>query len=206
MNKRLLFSSVLIILIIGLFLFFRKEAITNYPPKGDTILVFGDSLVSGVGASEGKSFVSLLGVSLKRPILNLGVPGDTTQSGLTRIGESLELKPDIVLILLGGNDALKNIPKEKTERNLISIVEKFQAGGAVVVVLGVRGGLFGDPYDGMYKRVAKDTGSLLVSDVLDGLFGDRRYMSDAIHPNDAGYERIANRIIPIIQELLSDSL
>ncbi len=191
-----------IVVLLGWMFIKKEDPITNYPPKGDTVLVFGDSLVSGVGASEGKDFVSLLSRSLQKPVLNFGVPGDTTERGLVRINEAVKQKPDIVLILLGGNDALKKISKEETERNLMSIVHTFQAGGAVTVVIGVRGGLLGDPYDAMYKRVAKKTGSVLVEDVLDGLFGDMRYMSDVVHPNDAGYELISQRITSVVMQIL----
>lgn len=197
MNKRFLLGGA-----IAIFLFWKSAPITNYPPKGDTIIVFGDSLVSGVGATPGKDFVSRVELSLGRSILNLGVPGDTTGKALSRIGEALEQNPDIVLILLGGNDFLQKIPKSETERNLISIIQKFQSVGAVTVVLGVRGGLLSDSNDDMYKRVAKQTGSMLIPDVLDGLFGDKRYMSDAVHPNDAGYEHIAARVLPTVIKIL----
>lgn len=202
MDKRisLLFITIFIV-IFGWFLFSKDFHITNAPPKGDTIVAFGDSLIVGVGATPGNDFISRTSRTIGIPIGNAGLSGDTTRAALSRIDEVLIQKPHVVLISLGGNDALKKIPKEETEQNLVTIVQRFQAEGAVTIVLGVRGGLLGDPYESMYERVARQTGSILVPDILDGLFGDARYMSDAVHPNDAGYERITSRVAPVVIQL-----
>lgn len=173
----------------------------NAPPRGNVIVAFGDSLIVGVGATPGNDFVSRTSRAIGIPISNAGLSGDTTRAALSRTDEVLMQKPHVVLISLGGNDALKKIPKAETEQNLVTIVQRFQAEGAVTIVLGVRGGLLGDPYESMYERVARQTGSILIPDILDGLFGDARYMSDAVHPNDAGYERIASRVAPVVARL-----
>lgn len=168
-------------------------------PKLDTIIVFGDSLVFGTGSEQGGGFVSMLSTKLGKDIINAGVPGDTTYDGLTRLdADVLSKHPDLVLVLLGGNDVLKHIPKEETFKNLTTIITEIQKTGATTVVLGVRGGLLQDNYAREYERVAEETKSVYVSDVLGGLFGDSRYMSDAIHPNDVGYEMIAQRVYDAI--------
>jgi len=73
----------------------------------------------------------------------LGVPGDTTADGLARMSELNAYKPKVVLLLLGGNDYLKRIPQEQTFANLAAIIKDIQSRGAIVLLLGVRGGLFG---------------------------------------------------------------
>lgn len=203
MKKILVIGSALVVLGIALFMLFDgKGDIANYPPDGNTIVMFGDSLVEGVGASQGNDLPSLMGRGLGLPVGNLGVAGNTTADGAARIDELLKADPDIAIILLGGNDALRKVPIAETEANLRQIIAAVQARGAVVVLLGVRGGILNDPYDDMYERIAEDTGSAYVSNVLRGLFGDSRYMADAIHPNDQGYAMIAERVIPVIEGLL----
>ena len=106
----------------------------------------------------------------------------------------------MAIILLGGNDFLKKIPREETFANVEKIVLAFQAQGAVVAVLGVRSGIVGGGADAEYEDVAKRTGSIYMSDVLAGLFGRTELMSDALHPNDQGYAKIAERLAPLLSK------
>lgn len=183
--------------------FFRDTTkIVNYPSSGTTIVAFGDSLVEGVGSTKGNDFVSLLSDTTGESIQNLGVSGDTTRDGLARVDEVLNLKPKIVLLLLGGNDYIKKIPKEETFSNLEKIITQIQEEGSIVILLGVRGGVIRDEYKDDYKALAKKTGSAYVPNVLEGLFGRSNLMYDAIHSNDAGYKIIAERVEPVLLELL----
>lgn len=182
--------------------FFRPPTITNYPSGGTDIVAFGDSLVAGVGASEGKDFVSLLSQKLGVPIINLGKSGDTTATGRARLSALDPYKPKVVLLLLGGNDYLRRMPKEETVANLSKIIEDLQRRGAVVLLLGVRGGVIQDNFSGEFSTLAKKYHTAYVPDVLSGLLGNKEYMSDQIHPNDAGYARIAERVAPVLEKLL----
>jgi acyl-CoA thioesterase-1 len=185
------------------FLLFRgDEAITNYPSAGSDIVAFGDSLVAGVGASTGKDFVSLLAGSIGRPVINLGVSGDTTKEGLARVGELDRYEPKVVLLLLGGNDYLRRVPPEETFNNLQKIIEEIHARGAVVLLVGVRGGVLRDNFDERYEELALKNNTAYVPDILDGLLGKREFMSDQVHPNDAGYAKIAARLAPVLKKLL----
>lgn len=183
-------------------LFFRDTPPTNYPSAGTDIIAFGDSLVAGTGSSDGHDFVSLLSQATGKPIINLGHPGDTTADGLARVGELDAYKPKVVLLLLGGNDYLKRVPQEETFQNLANIIKNIQGRGAVVLLLGVRGGLLGDHFADEYKNVSRVYRTAYVSDVLSGLIGDKKYMYDQIHPNDAGYAKVAARIAPVLLSLL----
>ncbi|MBI2409695.1 arylesterase [Candidatus Kaiserbacteria bacterium] len=191
-------------LALGYYFFFQQEeaAITNYPSAGADIIAFGDSLVSGSGATPGKDFVSLLSARVGESIVNLGVPGDTTADGLARIEALDRYKPKVVLLLLGGNDYLRRVPRETIFANLGKIIEEIHARGAVVILLGVKGSLFGDAFEQQFETLRDRYGTAYVPNVLDGVFADSRYMADAIHPNDAGNQIIANRIYPILATLL----
>ena len=198
-------TLIIVVGIVGFFVykFSGTTAVTNYPSKGTDIIVFRDSLVAGVGSTEGNNFVSLLSKKIGRPIVNLGHPGDTTADGLARISELDNYKPMVVLLLLGGNDHLKKVPIEETRKNLASLIENIQARGAIVLLLGVRGGLFNDRFDTEFENLRDDYNTAFVPDVLDGLFGNPQYMSDAIHPNDTGYKIMADRIYPELLEVVN---
>ena len=190
----------------GMVYFFWPKTgdVKNAPvPKEAIILAFGDSLVAGEGATRNNDLSSLLSVKLGQPVLNFGVSGDTTELGLARLEAALEEKPGVVILLLGGNDFLRKIPREKTFANLETIISEFQKQGAAVILLGVQSGVFGNGPEKEYASLAEKTDTGYVPNVLDGLFGDSRYMSDSIHPNDAGYAIMADRVYAEIVKLYS---
>ncbi len=200
MQKQVLIGLGIIAILCALFFIFKSDAITNYPPKNEKIVAFGDSLVFGVGATQGSDFVSVLGRSIGRDIINLGVSGDTTQDGLSRIDEVLEEDPGTVILLLGGNDYLRRIPEEKTRENLETLIETFISNGSVVVLLGVRGGILIDGREAVYEELSQAYGTVYVPDVLSGIFLKPELMFDGIHPNDAGYAIIAERLIEVFKD------
>ncbi len=207
MTQKIIYSVVaaaFVILTIWYFFFHvgRETAITNLPSSGVDIVAFGDSLVAGTGATNGNDFVSLLSKGIGREIVNLGVPGNTTADGLARINELDRYRPKVVLLLLGGNDHLKKLPIETTFGNLGKIIEDIHSRGAVVLLLGVKGNLFGDKFEPEFENLRDKYKTAYVSNVLDGLFRNPKLMEDSIHPNDAGNKIIAERIYPVLVPLL----
>lgn len=202
MNRVVLVAFGLI-LIVGVVWYFmaRSYEIKNYPPRNNIIVAFGDSLVSGVGSDTG-GFVSQLSQKSGVKIINLGMPGDTTESGYARIDTVKAEHAGIVLVLLGGNDALRKIPIETTFSNLEKIITELQSDGSIVILLGVRGGLLNDPYEDKYRELAERTGSAYVSNVLKGLITHTDLMADALHPNDRGYAIMTERIFETLEPLL----
>lgn len=202
--KKALITIIVVLLSLGaIFLFFRNSTpVTNYPSQGKSIVALGDSLVEGVGATTGNEFPSVLSRLIGEPIINLGISGNTSSDGLARINEVIDQDPKIVLVLLGGNDFLRNVEPKVTFQNINKIISQIHESGAIVILLGVRGGIFSDQYEEYFNQIAKDSGSLYVPDVLDGLFGNSTLMSDAIHPNDAGYAKIAQKVLPVIKKVL----
>jgi acyl-CoA thioesterase-1 len=194
-------AAMLVTLVLGA-LHLRTATVENYPPREGPIVAFGDSLVAGTGAEEGKDFVSLLSARAEEPIVNLGVPGQTTADALERLEEVAALQPSVVLVLLGGNDYLRRTPPEQTFENLRTIIETLQAEGALVVLLGVRGGVLRDNFKESFEALAQQTNAAHVPDVLDGLIGNGELMADQVHPNSAGHARIAEKVYAVLEPLL----
>ncbi|OHA84470.1 MAG: hypothetical protein A2408_04150 [Candidatus Yonathbacteria bacterium RIFOXYC1_FULL_52_10] len=185
----------------GALFLMRGEEVYGYPPlRGTTTVFFGDSLVLGVGATAGNDLASLLEKRLNVPIVNAGKSGDTTTMARARFSRDvLAHDPRVVLILLGGNDFLKHVPREETFTNLKAMIDELHARGTMVVLLGVRGGIIGDSYESDFDTLAEDTHVVYVANVLEGIIGNPEYLSDAIHPNDLGYARIAERVYQKVQ-------
>jgi lysophospholipase L1-like esterase len=173
------------------------------PTSGQGIVAFGDSLVEGRGAPPGQDFVSVLAARLGTSITNAGQSGDTTRTALGRLADDvLLLNPRVVIVLLGGNDYLRRVPTSETFANLEEIVTRIRTQGAAVVLAGVSVGLVSDPYAAEYDALARRTSSGLVPDILDGILGHPSLMSDAIHPNSQGYARMADRLEPVVRDLM----
>lgn len=200
---RLMLGVGVVVVLVGLYFIFKdRESIPHVLNQNTKIVAFGDSLVEGVGSTKGNDFVSVMERKLQIEIVNKGHRGDTTADGLTRVDEVLSEEPGVVVLLLGGNDALRRLSKKTTFENLGAIIERLQSSGAVVLLLGVQGGVLVDGYEADYRALAKKYKTGYVPNVLDGLVGHAEYMSDGIHPNDRGYEIIAHRIIPILAKMI----
>lgn len=167
--------------------------VLNQPPPNPRIYMFGDSMTYGSGADPGQDLPTLLAQRLGRPVTNGGVPGETTGSALMRLDEVLQRRSGTFVVLLGGNDVLQKIPSAQVESNLATIIERAQAGGSMVVLVGMTG----RPFDGIsktYLALAERYRCVYVPDVLSGIFFDARYKADPIHPNSKGYAIMADRI------------
>ena len=189
-------------MVIGIYYFFKPEPIINYPSNGTDIIAFGDSLVEGVGSTQGNDFVSLLSKKIGQPIINLGHSGDTTADGVIRISKLDEYNPKVVILLLGGNDYLKRIPATETFKNLEIIIKNIEARGAIVILVGVQGGILSDHFDKEFKNLRDKYHTAFVSNILSGLLGNPKYMFDGIHPNDIGYSIISERIYSVLIKLI----
>ncbi len=177
-------------------------AIKNYPSGNRNIIALGDSLVQGFGAAPEDSLVAELSRIIKSPIQNSGVAGDTTESALKRLEQDvLAHDPQVALVLLGGNDILQRIPKTDTIRNLRTIVKNIQEQGAIVILIGVQGGVFTDALADDFRAIAAETGAAYVPNILRGIIGNPFLSSDAVHPNAEGYRIMAQRILPALEKL-----
>lgn len=178
----------------------KKECSAVEPTP--VIVAFGDSLIAGYGADTQGGFVSLLSKQTGVAITNLGANGNTAGEGLARIDEVIKLKPSIVLVLLGGNDALRKTPQEQTEKNLDAIISKLEEENIHVILLGVPGAYpFADPYADMFVRISKAHNISFVPNILSGIIGHTTLMADVVHPNEKGYQMIADRVYPVLTQV-----
>jgi acyl-CoA thioesterase I len=179
------------------------DKVRNLRSVGQTIICFGDSLTEGVGAGQGEDYPSVLSQIIAAPVVNAGHRGDTTAAALNRlVSDVLDKDPRLVIVLLGGNDFLRQVPVGDTRKNMETIVQRIQERGAMVVITGMKLGLFTDEYGAMMKDIAEKFGALLVPQVTIGILTDSKLKSDPIHPNGAGYRVIAERIAETIKPLL----
>lgn len=203
-NNIIIAGVVLVFVFVFFLIFNRSPGVKNYPRAGKNIIAFGDSLVEGVGASAGKDWVSLLAEKINMPIINAGQSGDTTAMALARLDKDVfSQDPRVVIILLGGNDAIRRLPKEEVMKNLSLMIDQIQQKGAAVLLVGIQGGIFSDQYKKLFVNLASEKKVFLVPDILDDIFGNPQLMYDSLHPNDQGYEIVAGRIEPVLREILN---
>jgi acyl-CoA thioesterase-1 len=180
------------------------------------IAVLGDSLAAGLGVKPEQAFPMRLEAALKAQgrnvtVLNQGVSGDTSAGGLDRLDWMLADRPDIVLLELGANDALRGIDPKVTERNLSAIVGKLKAAGVTVWLAGMMaprnlGSDYVTAFDGLYKRIADKYQVPLYPFILEGVAQDPALNQvDGIHPNPKGAQVIADRLLPFVTTNLDDA-
>ena len=177
------------------------------------LAVLGDSLAAGYGVKPDQAIPARLEAALKAggrnvSVINHGVSGDTTAGGVERIDWMLADKPDIVLVELGANDALRGSDPAGTERNLDAIITKLKAAGVTVWLAGMLaprnfGPEYATQFDGLYKRLADKHGVPLYPFFLDGVAQEPALnQADGIHPNPKGVDIVVERILPFITKNL----
>ena len=180
------------------------------------LTVLGDSLAAGYGVKPDQSFPARLEAALKAEgrnvtVLNQGVSGDTSAGGLDRLDWMLADKPDIVLVELGANDALRGTDPKVTEKNLSAIVEKLKAANVTVWLAGMMaprnlGSDYVNAFDGLYKRIADKYEVPLYPFILDGVAQDPALnQGDGIHPNPKGAQIVADKLLPFVIKNLDDA-
>ena len=205
MNPALALPFALVLIVSGC----RGEQfdnIRNVASAGEAIICFGDSLTEGVGAEPGEEYPTILSRLLGVRVLNAGHRGDTTARALERIHTSVvDKNPRLVILLLGGNDFLRQVPTGETRQNLKEIVRQIQAHGSMVAIARIKLGFFTDEYGPIFDETAAEFGAIYIPQVMKGIFNDVKLRSDQIHPNSAGYRLIAERIAEKIKPLLDES-
>ena len=178
------------------------------------IILFGDSLTAGPGVAAEDTLSAQLSERLKKAgfnaeVVNAGVSGDTTETGLARIDYTLEGGAiDLVVVELGANDMLRGLDPQKTRLNLEKIITAFQAKKAhILLVTMVAGENWGQTYkksfDSIYPELAQKFGVSLVPFIMQDIWGDPRLLiGDGLHPNAQGIAKMVDRIAPQIQTVL----
>jgi acyl-CoA thioesterase-1 len=184
---------------------------------GGPLLVLGDSLSAEYGLARGTGWVALLQQRLQQqkksmPLVNASVSGETTSGGRSRLPALLQQhQPSVVVIELGGNDALRGLPLQSTEANLDAMVRAAREAGARVLLVGMQvppnyGSAYTRQFEQMFSKVAQAHKVALVPFLLAGI-GDapdaaRWFQADRIHPSAQAQPRMLDNVWPQLSKLL----
>lgn len=200
-------SKIVIFVLSGFFILSLsgciKREITNINSKGKNIICFGDSLTYGYGAEGGGDYPAALSKMIGAPVLNKGISAETSQDALKRLKEDvLDNDPYLVIVEFGGNDFIKKLPVKETVKNTEEMIKQIQNAGAMVALVDVSSGLLMGEYSLRLKFLSIKYKTIFVNQVLKGIFNKPHLKSDFIHPNEAGYKLIAEKIYKQIKPYL----
>lgn len=197
-----------------------EQTVSSARPQGAErlILAFGDSLYAGYQLGRGQSLPDavqnrLRAAGVNATLVNAGVSGDTSAAGRQRLAfalDNLPRKPDLVLLGLGGNDVLRQIPAAETRANLVAMLDELRRREVPVVLTGMvappnLGPEYVAAFNAIYTDLAREYDAGLYPFILDGVIGDPALMlPDRIHPNAKGVERVADRVTPVVAQRLAD--
>ena len=163
------------------------------------ILAFGDSLTNGFGVGYECSYPQYFEKKTELEIINAGVDGEFSHAGLSRLPELLLYKPDLVILCHGANDILCKLSIQMLKSNMLAMIKLIKDSGAKVLLIGVP-----DYYDyahevhKIYIDTAEEMDILLENKVLKKITLDDFLRNDAVHPNDIGYEKMADTFIELL--------
>jgi lysophospholipase L1-like esterase len=167
----------------------------------DVIVAFGDSLTYGTGAAEHESYPQVLAPLIGRKVVSAGVPGEITAQALQRLPEVLaQHKPKLVVVCLGGNDMLRKVSEAETIANLRAIVRQVKDSGAHAVLVGVPRPALLTSAPKFYEEIAREFGIPYEGAVVTAVLYKPEFKSDPIHPNAAGYRRIAEAVAELLRK------
>jgi acyl-CoA thioesterase-1 len=181
------------------------------------LLVLGDSLSAEYGLARGSGWVALLekrlvAEKLAWRVVNASISGETTSGGRSRVAALLkEHKPRVVVVELGGNDALRGLPLDMTRNNLTEISRAAQAAGAQVLIAGMAmppnyGRAYGEAFTALFATVAKAEKTALVPFFLAGVAdvpqADDLFQADRIHPKAEAHPQLLANVWPALRPLL----
>ncbi|ARV17196.1 Esterase TesA [Curvibacter sp. AEP1-3] len=186
-------------------------------PASAKVLVLGDSLSAEYGLKRGTGWVALMEQRMATDkvaatVVNASISGDTTSGGRSRLPALLaQHKPTVVVIELGGNDALRGLPLSMTQDNLLAMTQAAQASGAKVLLAGMQvppnyGQDYTKRFSETFSTVAKTTKAALVPFLLKGVAdvpnAAALFQADRIHPKEEAHPTILNTMWPAIKNLL----
>ena len=174
------------------------------------VVALGDSLTAGYGLAADQSYPSLLqgrlrAAGLEVDVVNAGVSGDTSAGGLRRVDWALDGDVRVLVVALGGNDALRGLPADDLQRNLAAIIERAQGRGIAVILAGMEappnlGPVYTLAFRRVYRSLSDRYDVPLLPFLLDGVAGIAGLnQGDGIHPNAEGTVKVADNLWPLIE-------
>ncbi len=208
--------STILAIIAGVFFGTNAAAAENTDADVTTIVLFGDSIAAGYGLPPEDGLTSKLEARLKASSPQIvmkaaGVSGDTTAGGLARLDWSVGPDTDVVILVLGGNDALRAIPPSETAANLDALVSGLVDKGVQVLLTGMRappnlGSEYAEEFEPIFAAVAKKHGVTFYPFILEGVAADPNLnQADGIHPNAQGVDVIVEGLAPFILQMIEQA-
>jgi len=196
-----------------------SEVMTDAPVSANqqinsplTILALGDSLTEGLGVDSDANYPAQLEASLKElgytnaKVINSGLSGETSTGLVNRLDWVAQTKPDITILTIGANDAMRGLDVATIEENIRTAIKRLQDNGSEVILGGMSiydnlGNDYVSAFSDIYPRVAEDMNVPLIPFFLEGVGGDPDLnQADAIHPTKEGYQIIVkDNILPILK-------
>ena len=169
--------------------------------KNATILAFGDSLTYGTGTTKTQSYPATLASLTGRRVINAGVPGEVSADGLKRLpGLLAEHKPDLLILIHGGNDMLRRRSFSQAADNVRAMVNLARERNTDVILLAVpKPGLILSP-PAFYQQIALGTDIPIEEDAISDILQYPANKSDAVHPNAKGYRILAEKIVELLKD------
>lgn len=195
----------------------QPEPITNTQEKPEitlTILALGDSLTEGLGVAEIDNYPSQLQKLLPANIevINAGLSGETSTGLLNRLDWVLTQQPDLTILNIGANDAMRALPIDLTRKNIDQIISKIKQSNSAVILAGMQiydnlGKQYVQGFNDLYPKLAAKHDVLFIPFFLERVAGIPQYnQKDLLHPNAEGYKIIVEKnILPTVNQYL-DSL
>lgn len=180
---------------------------------GQTILFLGDSLTEGYQLAKEEAYPALIEKELKKSrkdikVINGGVSGATTASGMKRLDWYLKAKPEIMVLALGANDGLRGMKLSETEKNLSLVIEKARSRNIDVILAGMKmptnmGEKYRNDFENIFPKLAKKYSLPLIPFLLEGVGGvPSLNLPDGIHPNPKGHEVMAKTVMKVLEQEL----
>lgn len=197
----------------------QLELVNAPRPQGEErlVLAFGDSLYAGYGLKMSESLPAQLQARMREAgvnatVINAGVSGDTTAAGRQRLAftlDSLRRAPDLVILGLGGNDALRQLSPAETRANMIAMMDELKRRDVGVLLTGMRappnlGPDYAQAFEPIWPDLADEYRAVLYPFILDGVITQPALMQrDGVHPTAAGVEHMAAVIAPLAVKALA---
>jgi lysophospholipase L1-like esterase len=195
-------TFLLLAIIVGIGLTACSTQPTLPALSNDAVIVaFGDSLTFGTGSEPAESYPAVLEKMIGRRVVNSGVPGEVTGDGLLRLPEVLEReKPALLLLCHGGNDQLRRLNQQQAANNIREMIRLAQKREVAIVLIAVSAPELSLLPPSMYREIAKELSIPVEEETLSSILANNSLKSDYIHPNAAGYHRLAESIATLLHK------
>ncbi len=204
-------GQILVLLFLFHMPFSPVQAVTQ---EQKLVLFVGDSLTAGYGVSKEQAFPDQVGLLLKAKgidakIVNGGISGSVSAEADARVRWFLKLKPTVLVLALGANDALKGTPTPQIKKNLAAAIDLAKKNNLKVILCGMQvfsnfGPEYTAKFEALYKELAKEKGVELFPFLLEDVATKKELnQPDGKHPNAKGHELIAKHLAPVIEKALA---